>query len=347
MTAWLVRGGRTGEWETWALAGGFAGGGFSGVPSIASCKTREDVIQLIAAALPEKPPRAHTNYGGQLWALRDGIKPGDLVIMPLKTTKKIAIGTCISGYEYLPNEDPGKRHSVRVEWVRRDVSRADLRQDLLFSLGAFMTICEISRNDAEIRLRRVMSGDKDPGAEIHLTSRGLKGQERSVHDEQPDQVDIEAIALDSIRTRLVETFQSHQLAALTAAILQIKGLTCTVSPPGPDKGIDIIAGSGPLGLDSPRLVVQCKSGTSPVDNSVIQRLQGALGSIGAEQALLVAFGGLTRAAEEMLTNQQFRVKVWDADALLEAFLEVYELLDGEVRETIPLKRIWTVIDQAE
>lgn len=348
MTAWLVRGGRNGEWESWALDNSVAGGGFSQVPDISGCTSREEVTELIASALIEKSHKAHINYGGQLWTLRSRIQVGDIVVLPLRTrSRRLAMGRCTSGYNYLPSAEPGKRHSIGVQWLRTDVARSDLKQDLLFSLGAYMTICEIARNDAETRLAWVLEGGKDPGASLPESRPSKALPTDATPDSDPDQVEIETIALDSIRTRLIEAFQSHQLASLVAAILTTKGLICVKSDPGPDQGIDIVAGSGPLGLDSPRIVVQCKSGDSAVDVTVLRTLQGALGTIEADQALLVAFGGLTRKASELLTNQQYKVKVWDADEVLNQLLEVYDSVDEEIKEMLPLKRIWTLTNPEE
>jgi restriction system protein len=337
----MVRAGRNGEFEEWALRNNVAGGGFREVGDISGCGSRDEVLAALTIAMPERASKALLNFAAQLWTLRGRIQKGDIIVLPLKTTKQIAIGRCTADYKYLPGDDPSLRHSVAVEWVRTDVSRADLKQDLLFSLGAFMTICKIDRNDAENRLSKILSGGVDPGADLAtLTS----DQSDGVTEGDVVQIDIEDVATDGIRTRLVETFQSHQLAELTAAVLRTRGLTCVVSPPGPDKGIDIIAGSGPLGLDSPRIVVQCKSGQAPVDVSVIQRLQGAMGTTGADQALLVAFGGVNRSASDLLTNQQFRVKVWDADLLVEAFIAAYPNLDESIKEMLPLKNVWTLAD---
>jgi restriction system protein len=222
-----------------------------------------------------------------------------------------------------------------------------LKQDLLFSLGAFMTVCKIDRNEAEGRLQKVLLGEVDPGAEVQTTITVSSGDDSGSDSQEVIEIDIEDVALDGITTRLIEVFQSHQLAELVRAILETRGLTCVVSPPGPDKGIDIIAGSGPLGLDSPRIVVQCKSSDGPVDTGVVQRLQGALATIGAEQALLVAFGGVNKQAKELLVNQQFKVKVWDAKDLVKEFLNSYPSLSAEIREALPLKQIWTLASTDE
>jgi restriction system protein len=166
-------------------------------------------------------------------------------------------------------------------------------------------------------------------------------------DPEPENVDIEAVARDRIRIRMKEAFSGHLLSDLTAAVLRARGLQCVVSPPGPDKGIDIVAGAGPLGLDSPRILVQCKSQDSAVDVQVVLQLQGAMSTTGADQALLVAYGGLTKAARNLLTNQQFNLKVWETEDLLDAFLETYDTIDDSIREILPIKKMWTLIDQEQ
>lgn len=86
-------------------------------------------------------------------AVRHSIKPGDLVVMPMKTTKTLAIGNVTSGYRYRDESAP-IRHTVGVDWVRDDVPRSAIKDDLLFTLGAIMTIFKASRNEAEARFAR-------------------------------------------------------------------------------------------------------------------------------------------------------------------------------------------------
>jgi restriction system protein len=77
--------------------------------------------------------------------------------------------------------------------------------------------------------------------------------------------------------------------------MKATGYTTAVSPPGPDGRIDIVAGRGPMGFDPPRLCVQVKSGSGPVNVEIIQRLHGSMKTVGADQGLLIAWGGLLRA----------------------------------------------------
>ena len=130
-----------------------------------------------------------------------------------------------------------------------------------------------------------------------------------------------------------------------AKVLQTEGFITQVAPPGPDGGIDVFAGRGPLGLDSPRLIVQVKSGASAVDVKVVRELNGVLSAQNADQGLLVAWGGVTKPARQEMRSQIFRVRVWDADQLVNALLRNYDNLSDELRADLPLKRVWTLVEE--
>ena len=115
---------------------------------------------------------------------------------------------------------------------------------------------------------------------------------------------------------------------------------------GPDQGVDVLAGKGPLGLDEPRLVVQVKSEAGAVGSPVVQQLLGAMNTHQTSQGLLVAWGGVKKPAEQLLANQYFRVRVWSSKELLEAVFRNYDRLSEEIRKDLPLKRIWTLVEEA-
>jgi restriction system protein len=103
------------------------------------------------------------------------------------------------------------------------------------------------------------------------------------------------MAKDQRREFVGRKFKGHDLAHLVGAILEAQGYKIRTSPEGPDGGVDIIAGKGILGFDPPRLAVQVKSQESPVDVKVLRELQGVMKNFGAEQGLIVAWGGFTNA----------------------------------------------------
>jgi restriction system protein len=70
-------------------------------------------------------------------------------------------------------------------------------------------------------------------------------------------------------------------------ILKAQGYTTQLSPPGADGGLDILAASGPLGFEQPRVCVQVKSTTMQVDVKILRELQGVMRKVQAELGLLV------------------------------------------------------------
>lgn len=325
--AWVIRAGRLGERDTWALEHGFSGAGFQDFPDFTECTTKDEVAALIQVALPgASTGRIHT-HTGQLWALRSRVTEGDLLVMPLKTTKQIALGVKSSGYLYRA-EDPerDKRHVVRVDWRRVDLPRTAVKQDLLFTLGSALSIFAPSKNNAVVRLEHLLTHGIDPGFASTMglpggggaTPIGDTGTEGDV-DTPELTTDIEQVAADQITVRIAEDFAGHALATLVTALLTAEGFVCTQSPPGPDGGIDVMAGRGPLGLDSPRLLAQVKSG-GQIGSPVVTQLHGVMSTYGADQGLLVAWGGLSKQARDALRNQQMRVRVWEAADVVESVL---------------------------
>ncbi|GIU86958.1 MAG: hypothetical protein KatS3mg009_1473 [Acidimicrobiia bacterium] len=210
-----------------------------------------------------------------------------------------------------------------------------------------MTICEIKRNGAAKRLEVIASSGKDPGAVI--ASAPGSGETEAEVDEETAPVDIAQLATDRIRAYISEHFTGHDLARLVEGVLRAQGYVTFRSPAGADGGIDVLAGAGPLGLEAPRICVQVKSGDTPVDVKIVRELHGVLTTVNADQGLLVAWAGLTKAAETETRNQFFRIRVWTADDVINAVTSVYDRLSDEIQAELPLKRIWTVVldDTAE
>ncbi|HEX3780510.1 MAG TPA: restriction endonuclease [Pseudonocardiaceae bacterium] len=261
MHAWLIRAGKAGERERWALDKGWTGAGFGEIRDLSALSDRAAVLAAVTDDVPDAQSGTVRNFAAQLWALRGRMGIGDLVVMPRKNSPYLAIGRVTGDYQYASDEsDPERRHRRSVEWVVSDVPRTLVKQDLLYSLGAFSTICEISRNDAAFRLGQLMSGKPDPGA--RAASNNAAKQIEST-DEASDigqsEIDVETYVRDRITSRVIENFAGHRLADLVAAILEAGGYSCDVSPEGTDQGVDIIAGKGLLGLTSPKIVVQVKS----------------------------------------------------------------------------------------
>nr|WP_246045170.1 restriction endonuclease [Rhodococcus oryzae] len=267
--------------------------------------------------------------------------------MPMKTTKQLALGRVTSGYRYEAEHPAALRHIVDVEWKRTDLPRSAVKQDLLYTLGSVLTIFAPSKNNAVERLEHLLQNGTDPGAVTAMPkAAGFNGGESdddSAVDSPEFSADFEQAATDQILTRIGEDFAGHDLATLVTAILEAEGYKCVQAPPGPDGGIDITAGRGPLGLDSPTVLVQVKSG-SQVGSPVVSQLQGVMATHGADQGLLVAWGGLTKQARDSIRHQSLRVRIWEAGDVVEAVLRNYDRISADVQALLPLKRVWMLSD---
>lgn len=135
--------------------------------------------------------------------------------------------------------------------------------------------------------------------------------------------------------------------ATTDAILRAKGFTTYVSPAGPDKGVDILASAGTLGFGSPKICVQVKSTDAPVDRIVLDQLGGVMKNFGAEYGLLVSWSGFKSSVINETAKQFFEIRLWTHKEIIEEFLRYYDQTDDEIKELIPLKKIWVVNNSEE
>jgi restriction system protein len=343
MALWMVRAGRQGEHEsrffaenriyvTWRET----------KDDLHGVRDKKELREVLTALYPSFSKAKISNHVGQIGAFLFSMEPGDLVIVPRKGKAAMAIGKIEGPYEFHPDAEMPYRHSRRVTWLNLDVPRGAFDQDLLFSLGAIMTICEISRNDAERRVREmVASGYRSmPGGGPAVSP--MDGTE-----EAAEFVDLERLARDQIAKVIIRRFKGHDMTRLVDALLKAQGYTTFISPPGPDKGIDILAAPGPLGFGRPRICVQVKSQESPVDTPTLNQLIGSMQNVHANQGLLVAWGGFKTSVDREVATQFFRVRLWDSDALMDQLLDHYDKLDEDLRTELPLKRVWTLAAQEE
>lgn len=341
MALWVVRAGRYGEYENLALERGVVTIGWGALPDLASVGTKEALHALVADKHPDEKPGTITNWAGQVWAFKTRIAAGDWVALPLKQRSAIAIGRIVGPYAYLDDAPADARHARAVQWLRTDIPRSDFDQDILYSMGSVLTVFRVSRNDAENRVKAMVEGKVPMPAAAPMAS-----------DEAGDGTallppNLEQYAADQITDFIRRKYKGHDLSRLVAGILVAQGYQVMVSPPGPDGGVDIIAGTGPMGFDPPRLAVQVKSSDSPADVSVLRELQGVMPGFGATHGLIVSWGGFKESVVKAARQLYFQVRLWDAGDLVVALQDAYERLPAELQTELPLKRVWTLVTEGE
>jgi len=323
----MVRAGRRGEQEQSALDNNFVTIGWNELPDLSPIKTRDELKKLYNRVNPGRKKMAMAKQVGQIWTFLKKIKIEDLVALPLKTQSAIAIGKITGAYEYREDFGDYIHHIRTVEWIKKDIPRTDFDQDLLYSLGAFMTVCQIRRNKAEARVRAMLEG------------RTIR--RRAV--EEPEFQDIEEISRDQILKFIGRKFTKHELSRLVEAIIQAQGYVTNRSEPGPDGGVDILAGSGPFGFEPPKICIQVKSSSSPVNVDVLRSLQGTCQSFKADQGLLISWGGFKRTVINEARRSFFTVRLWDSGDLLDEILKYYDKFPDSLKAELPLKRVWSLV----
>lgn len=199
-----------------------------------------------------------------------------------------------------------------------------------------MTICRIKQEE---HIKAVINAHKQ-GKKVPLITPPETQDEEEARD-------IENEALEVITNLIIQKTKGHGLAKVVDAILRAKGFTTYVSPAGPDKGVDILASAGTLGFGSPKICVQVKSTDAPVDRTVLDQLGGVMKNFGAEYGLLVSWSGFKSSVINEMAKQFFEIRLWTHKEIIEEFLRHYDQMDNEIKELIPLKKIWVVNNSEE
>lgn len=330
MAMWLCRAGRYGEYENRFLEDGRIYCTWDNLElSISSFSKKQDLQQYFIDHFQDVKTKTAMNWASQVYPFGHEMKKGEIVVLPSKIKAVIHFGKITGDYVFDESATPPYCHYHTVDWYAVDIPRSAFDQDILYSFGAFMTICRIKQEDRIKTQIKASQHGSTPGAAtqppVDTTSR-----------------DIEQDALGDITDLIIQKAKGHGLAQIVDAILRAKGFTTYMSPPGPDKGVDILASGGTLGFGSPKICVQVKSSDAPVDRIVLDQLGGVMKNFNATYGLLVSWSGFKNSVISETAKQFFDIRLWTHKEVISEFLKHYDQMDEEIKEMIPLKRIWVV-----
>ncbi|MFC2005981.1 restriction endonuclease [Chloroflexota bacterium] len=331
MSLWMVRAGAHGEQEQGAIDNDVITIGWNELANLSQFDTRNDLKKAFMKAHPSAKKNAMANEVGQVWRFANEIKKGDLVALPLKRQSAIAIGRVTGDYEY-KKIDENILHIRSVDWLKT-IPRSAFEQGILYSFGAFMTVCRITRYDAENKVKKL----------IQLEDYSV--EEEDIEISTPETIDVEQAARDRVVKYIGAKYKGHGLSRIIDAILKAQGYITRSSSPGPDGGVDILAAAGPLGLDKPWLCVQVKSSSGQTDVKILRELQGVMARVKADQGLLISWGGFSKECIKEASDAFFSVKLWDQGALIEQIFKYYNEFDSELKAELPLKQIWMLVPE--
>lgn len=333
MSMWLCRAGRYGEYENKFLEENCIYCTWGNLPkAITDFSTQHDLQQYFVDNDPDTKIRKAINWASQVWPFGNEMKKGEIVILPSKINPVIHFGKITGDYEFLPNNESPYYHVRKVEWFALNIPRSNFDQDILYSFGAFMTICRIKQEERIMAVIKTFQHGKQASVVV----------QEPVAEDASENRDIEMDAIEDISNLIIRKAKGHGLAQIVDAILRAKGFTTYVSPAGPDKGVDILASSGVLGFGGQKICVQVKSSNEPIDRIVLDQLGGVMKNFNATYGLLVSWSGFKSSVISETAKQFFDIRLWTHKEIIEEFLKYYDVMDDEIKELIPLKRIWVV-----
>ena len=112
-----------------------------------------------------------------------------------------------------------------------------------------------------------------------------------------------------------------------------------IAPPGPDKGVDIVAYTDPLGANGPRIKVQVKRRADKIAVQEVRSFFAVLGS--ADIGIFVCLGGFSSESHAEARHQETRRNsLIGADELIDLWVEHYDRIPESSRQLLPLKPIY-------
>ncbi len=300
---------------------------------------------MLRQVYPEASDGRIRQHSGQIWSFAKRIDVGDWFVVPSKQGPTVHIGEITSEYRFLADAPEPYWHQRAVKWMAQDVPRSSFDQDILYSLGAFTSICQVKRNNAEERVRAMSQNGWKAQPLRATTPPHTKADDDDTDSDDSSQdrslrLDLDEVAREEIAAHVLAKFKGYEMARLVEAILRAQGYTVHRPSEGPDHGIDLLAAPDNLGFGGPRICVQVKSQETPLDRPTLDQLIGTMSNVQADRGLLVCWGGFKSSVLREKSRLFFKVRFWDRDGLLMEIFRHYDKLPEEIRAEIPLKRTW-------
>lgn len=287
---------------------------------------RKQLIAMYQSAEPEAKMGTVVSGASQVWRFVNEIQEGDWIVTYTPANRLYSIGKVRGPAEYHPEwMEQGLSLARAVQWQAQELQRDSLSTGSKNSLGSTLTVFEVP-SSAAVEVLAVLNGTprapaKDEPEETALDSLA----------------DIDTQALERIKDRVIE-LDWDEMQQLVAGILRAMGYKTQVSPPGSDRGKDIVASPDGFGFEHPRIVVEVKHRKGQMGSQDIRSFLG--GRHKDDRGLYVSTGGFSKDAQYEADRAAIPLAMWTLDHLVRALIEHYDATDAETKRIIPLKRLY-------
>jgi restriction system protein len=178
---------------------------------------------------------------------------------------------------------------------------------------------------------------------------GQPDREEAVADEEEPEAEAPsaAITLEEAEETAREAIHAflaamppYDLQNLVAALLRAMDYhVAWVAPPGPDRGVDILAYNDPLGATGPRIKVQVKRRGDKIAVHEVRSFMAVLST--NDVGIFVTTTGFTAEAQAEARQQESRrVSLLAVDDLVDLWVEHYDRLPESDKQLLPLRPIY-------
>ena len=325
LNAWMVRAGNENELPGRLEELKIVAIGWTAMGDLSGLQTRAEFKERYRDVYPDHSKHRRAVNAGQLYRFVREVEEGDYVLTYIKASRELLIGRISGSYAYRPGMlDEGYDHTRPVTWEDR-ISRDAFSTAARNSMGSSLTVFSLSEYIEEIK--RLLRGEPAPV----ITEEDEADEAPPLYDEVKAQAD-ERIA------DLIHGLDPFDFQDLVAGVLRAMGFEAVSTPPGPDRGVDIVAHPDAFGFEQPLIKAQVKHRQSTSGGPEMRSFIGTLRS--DEKGIFVSTGGFTRDAKLEAEHAHQTVALFDRDEFIQLMLQHYKKLESEFKAQIPLQRVW-------
>ena len=334
-TMWMIRGdaGRLYDEfrDTQSVGIGFAE--LAGQPKAGV--SRDELVAIYQARIPEAKRGRAISAASQAYRFVNVMAKGDHVVTYSPGNRTYLVGVVTGDADVLDAaSESGLTARRAVQWLPHEVDRDDLDEASRNMLGSTLTVFNVAEPTAG-RLVDLARNGRLAGATPDPSINQLDAPAADVAEDRLAGLD--ALALERIKDQ-VNALDWDEMQELVAGVLRAMGYRTQVSPPGADRGRDILASPDGFGFQQPRIVVDVKHRAGRMGSAEVRRFLG--GRHRDDRGLFVSTGGFTREAHYEADRAQVPLALWTLDELTRTLLDNYPGTDTETKRLIPLRMFY-------
>ena len=327
---WMVRSDGGAFYEQFREQG-IAALGWKELARMALDAPKSEWLDVFERARPDLKYGAIQNGVSQVLRFVREVSAGDAVVTYNPSTRRYLLGEFGDELRRDAEDPTGSLVYIRsVSWIRefdRDSLSTGAKNTLGSTLSFFLVPAAIADEVAALERTKPAEVPQHPLAD---------GQDDEA-DEKTVRQDIEGKAQEFIKDKLIK-LDGYEMQAVVAAILRAMGYKTREAPRGPDRGLDILASPDGLGFEAPRIAVEVKHRSGQIGSQDLRSFIG--GRHRDDRGLYVSTGGFTKDARYEADRAQIPTMLWELDDIVRYLTEHYEHIDVEVKQMVPLRRLY-------